>query len=436
MREKKSLGQRILITSLILLAIQFLSQIPLYGINRDLISLWVDSELTSGFGVFNIFSGNSFESLSIFALGIAPYISSSIILQLIRIAIPALDRKCKEAKSEQDFVENLTYLGAVILGIIQSLPIVLNLANNGLLIENTMGYKLLIGGSVFLGSMILIVLGKVIDKKGIGKGISLILLFNILTTFKSDIMNIYYNFIYEKDIQSIILTVVISLIVILLSLFIVIQLHEGKKNIKVTYAGRVNNNRMLKSADNVIPLKVNMSGVMPVIFASTIVQLFPMVVSLFNVSTDSVIYEISKYFNQLNWFNFSDIKYTIGILFYFVCIIFFSYFYNMISFNTRDLSENLSKNGGVVVGIRPGKSTKEYFDNQIKYLVLIGALFLIVVTVIPIFIGGLIGLNLSFGGTSIIIIASVLIETYNTIKTEKNMYGTSSGKISGAKGLL
>ena len=131
-----------------------------------------------------------------------------------------------------------------------------------------------------------------------------------------------------------------------------------------------------------------------------------------------------------------DIAIAVLVVIFLACIIFFSYFYNMISFNTNDLANNLSKNGGVVAGIRPGKSTKEYFDKQIKYLVLIGALFLIVVTVIPIFIGGLIGLNLSFGGTSIIIIASVLIETYNQIKTEKTMYGTRGTKSSSAKGLL
>lgn len=436
MREKKPLNQRIMLTAIILLAIQFLSQIPLYGINRDMISLWVNSELNAGLGIFNMFSGNSFESLSIFALGIAPYISASIILQLLRVAIPALDKKCKEAKSEQDYVENLTYVGAVILAIIQTLPIVINLANNGLLMENTMGYKILIGCSVFIGSVILIILGKVIDKKGVGKGISLILLFNILASFKGDLMNVYYYFIDGQPIQTAALTIVISVLVILFSLYVVIQLYEGKKNVKVTYAGRVQNNRTLKSADNIIPLKVNMSGVMPVIFASTIVQIVPMIISLCGVSEDSIIYEIGLYLSQLNWFNFADLKYTLGILVYFAAIIFFSYFYNMISFNTNDLANNLSKNGGVVAGIRPGKSTKEYFDKQIKYLVLIGALFLIVVTVIPIFIGGLIGLNLSFGGTSIIIIASVLIETYNQIKTEKTMYGTRGTKSSSAKGLL
>ena len=434
MREKKSLGYRIGLTAFILLAVQFLSQIPLYGINRELISLWVNNDLNASLGIFNMFSGNSFESLSIFALGIAPYISSSIVLQLLRVAIPALDKKCKEAKSEQEYVENLTYIGAVFLAIIQTLPIVLNLANNGLLIENTMGYKVLVGSLVFIGSVILVILGKVIDKKGIGKGISLILLFNILTSFKSDLMNVFYNFIYEQEVITILLTIAISVVVILFSLYVVIQLYEGKKNVKVTYAGRVSNNRTLKSADNIIPLKVNMSGVMPVIFASTIVQLFPMIVAMCNVSTDSAIYEISKYFSQLNWFNFADIKYTFGIFIYFAAIIFFSYFYNMISFNTNDLANNLSKNGGVVAGIRPGKSTKEYFDKQVKYMVLIGALLLIVVTIIPILIGGLIGLNLSFGGTSIIIIASVLIETYNTIKAEKNMSGSVGTK--SVKGLL
>ena len=431
MKEKKSLGYRIGFTAIILLVIQFLSQIPLYGINRELISYWMNNELNTSLGIFNMFSGNAFESLSIFALGIAPYISASIVLQLLRVVIPSLDKKCKEASSEKDYVEKLTLIGAVILGFIQTIPIVLNISYNGLLIENTFGYKMLIGASVFFGSIILVLLGRLIDKKGIGKGISLILLFNILASFKVDLVSIFFTYIYQNELKTALIASVI-VVVLLFSFYVVIQLQEGKKDVKVTYAGRVAGNRSLKSADNIIPLKVNMAGVMPVIFASTIIQLFPMIVSLCKVSEDAVIYKISMYFNQMNWFNFSDIKYTLGLLVYLAVIVFFSYFYNMISFNTNDLANNLSKSGGVVAGIRPGKPTKDYFDKQLKYLVLVGALLLIVVTVIPILIGGAIGMNLSFGGTSIIIIAGVLIETYNTIQAEKNMsFGTGRNKTRG-----
>lgn len=421
MDKKGSLTQRICLTIGILLIVEFLSQIPLLGINREMISLWVDSAINSTFGMLNMFSGNSFQTLSIFALGIAPYITSSIILQLLRVAIPKLDRVCKDAKSEKEFVEKVTVIGALFIGIIQTIPVVINIANNGLLIENNWTYRLLVGGMIFIGSLILIGLGKFIDKKGIGKGISLILLVNILSSFKTDLMGIYGNFIMDKDATTIATTIAVAVLVIVFSLLVVIYLHEGKKDVKVVFSGKFQNGRTVKPADSSIPLKVNMSGVMPVIFASTLIQIVPMIVTFTGVSQDSTIFEISKYLNQSYWFIFSDMKYTIGVFLYFAAIVFFAYFYTMISFNTRDIAENLNRQGGTIAGIRPGKSTQQYLDSMVKYMVLLGALMLIVVTVIPMLIGGAVGYNLSFGGTSIIIIVSVLIETYKTYEAEKNV---------------
>ena len=417
--SEKTLAQKLLFTSIILIMLQFLSQIPIWGINRELISYWLDSDISNIFGVFNIFSGMSFENLSFFALGIAPYISASIILQLLRVAITPLDQMCKDAQNEKKFVEKITYVFAVIIGILQVIPLVMNFSNSGLLINDSFSCKLLVGVSILVGSAIMIALGKVIENKGIGNGISLILLMNILASMRGDFINIYNAFIYQKEIFSIVLTIIISLVVLLASFIIVIYLHEGKKDIRVTFAGRMQGGKTVKSADNTIPLKVNMSGVMPVIFASTLIQIVPMVVTLFNVATDSIIYEIAKYFNQMYWFNFGDIKYTAGVIIYFVLIVFFSYFYNMISFSAKDIADNLNKQGGTIAGIRPGKSTKDYLDNQVKYMILLGSLILIVISVIPMIVGGIIGMNLAFGGTSIIIVVSVLLETYKTIKLEK-----------------
>ena len=416
---EKTLAQKIIFTSIILVALQFLSQIPIWGINRDLIGFWLNGDVGNILGVFNIFSGTSFENLSLFALGIAPYISASIILQLLRIAITPLDQACKDAHNEKDFVERITYLLTVVIGVLQVIPLVMNFAASGILSSDTISCKLLVGSSILVGSAIMIVLGKVIEKKGIGNGISLILLMNILSSLRSDFITIFNNFIYQKEVLSIILTILISIAVLMGSFIVVIYLCEGKKDIKVTFSGRMQGGRSLKQADSIIPLKVNMSGVMPVIFASTLNQLIPLIVAILNVDTTSTIYEVSKYFNQSYWFNFSDIKYTAGILIYFVLIVFFSYFYNMISFSSKDIADNLNRQGGTIAGIRPGKSTKEYLDNQVKYMVLLGSLILIVITIIPMIIGGIIGMNLSFGGTSIIIVVSVLLETYKTIKTEK-----------------
>lgn len=417
--SEKTLAQKIFFTSMILVVLQFLSQIPIWGINRELISFWLDSDMSSIFGVFNIFSGMSFENLSFFALGIAPYISASIILQLLRVAITPLDQMCKDAQNEKKFVEKITYGFAIIIGILQAIPLVMNFSTSGLLINNNFSCKLLVGASILLGSAIMVALGKIIENKGIGNGISLILLMNILSSMRGDFINIYNTFIYNNEITTIILTVLISVLVLAFSFISVIYLCEGKKDIKVTFSGKMHGGKMVKSADNIIPLKVNMSGVMPVIFASTLIQLIPMITAILKIEETNIFYEISKYFNQMYWFDFSNIKYTIGILIYFVLIVFFSYFYNMISFSSKDIADNLNKQGGTIAGIRPGKSTKDYLDGQVKYMVLLGSLMLIVISIIPMIIGGAIGMNLAFGGTSIIIVVSVLIETYKTIKLEK-----------------
>ena len=419
-KEKTStLSQKLIFTSVILILIQFLSQIPIWGINREYISLWIEGDMSSIFGMFNIFSGMSFQNLSLFALGIAPYITASIILQLLRVAITPLDQMCKDSHDEKKFVEKITFILAFFIGILQVVPLVVNIASSGLLTQNTMPYKLLVGGSILMGSAIVIALGKVIDKKGVGNGISLILLINILSSLKMDFIGIYQMFISGKDFMTIGITIAITLIVIVFSLLVVIYLHEGKKDIKVMFSGRMQGGKIVKAPDSVIPLKVNMSGVMPVIFASTFVQLIPMVAVLFKAKEGSVLLEISKYFNQTYWFNFSDIKYTIGVVFFFIAVVFFSYFYNMISFNTYDIANNLNKQGGTIAGIRPGKTTKEYLDAQVRYMILLGSLMLIIVAIIPMIIGGIANIGLSFGGTSIIIVVSVLLETYKTINIER-----------------
>lgn len=419
-KEKTStLSQKLIFTSVILILIQFLSQIPIWGINREYISLWIKGDMSSIFGMFNIFSGMSFQNLSLFALGIAPYITASIILQLLRVAITPLDQMCKDSHDEKKFVEKITFILAFFIGILQVVPLVVNIASSGLLTQNTMPYKLLVGGSILMGSAIVIALGKIIDKKGVGNGISLILLINILSSLKMDFIGIYQMFISGKDFMTIGITIAITLIVIVFSLLVVIYLHEGKKDIKVMFSGRMQGGKIVKAPDSVIPLKVNMSGVMPVIFASTFVQLIPMVAVLFKAKEGSVLLEISKYFNQTYWFNFSDIKYTIGVVFFFIAVVFFSYFYNMISFNTYDIANNLNKQGGTIAGIRPGKTTKEYLDAQVRYMILLGSLMLIIVAIIPMIIGGIANIGLSFGGTSIIIVVSVLLETYKTINIER-----------------
>lgn len=429
-----NLNQKILLTFLILILVQVFSQIPLYGINRELLSEQLNSTGLSALSIFTVLSGSSFTNLSIFALGVSPYISASIIIQLLRVAIPALENRCREAKSEKDFIERITFGVGIIFAVIQAIPLVFYIKTMGLLIENKFFYYFIVWLGIFIGSLIVMGLGKFIDKFGLGKGISLILLMNILTSLKTDILSVYNTFIVGQSYGTIAATIIVSVLIIFFSLYIVINMQEGKRDYHITNSSSLNKGRMGANRSH-FTLKVSMSGVMPVIFAMTILQIYPMVIGLMGYSDGSIAYEISKYLNQNYWCNPSDIKYTLGCIIYIALIFFFSYFYNSISYNTYEISESLSKQGTTFNGIRPGKSTKDFLDSQIKSIGLVGSLMLIIVSLIPILIGGLVGMNLAMGGTSIIIIVGVFIETYIAYKSEKAyMYEIKSSK--GSKGGL
>lgn len=413
-----NLNQKILLTFIILIFVQIFSQIPLYGINRELLSEQLNSTGLSTLSIFTVLSGSSFANLSIFALGVSPYISASIIIQLLRVAIPALENRCREAKSEKDFIERITFILGIVFALVQAIPLVFYIKTMGLLIENTFFYYFIVWLGIFIGSLIVMGLGKFIDKFGLGKGISLILLMNILTSLKTDILHIYNSFIVGQSYGTIAVTIIISALIIFFSLYIVINMQEGKCDFPVTNSTNLNKGRYGANRSN-FTLKVSMSGVMPVIFAMTVLQIYPMVIGLLGYSEGSTLYEISKYLNQSYWCNPSDIKYTLGCILYIGLIFFFSYFYNSISYNTYEISENLSKQGTTLNGIRAGKPTKEFLDKQISSIGLVGSFMLIIVSLIPIVIGGLVGMNLAMGGTSIIIIVGVFIETYIAYKSEK-----------------
>lgn len=417
-KQSYTLKEKIIFTILILCFIQFLSGVPLFGINRNILSSYLNSSILSNLSIFNLFSGMSFQNMSIFALGIAPYITSSIILQLLRIAIPRLDELCKDGQYGKEKTEKFTYIGACIVGILEIIPFVYSFSTSNLIIKNNALYTLLIGIQLFLGSAILIILGKLIDKRGIGNGISLILLINILSSIPTDIYNIYTMFIQGKNILNIVITIFIILFVLGITLIGTIYLQEGKKEVKTSFAGKLSNNKMSRYNESSIPLRVNMSGVMPIIFASSLMQMGPICITLFNIKEGSIWYTISKFLNQAYWFDLKDFKYTLGVIPYIVLVVFFSYFYNMISFNTTEVAQNLAKRGGTIKGIRTGKATSEYLDNQLKYLLLLGSLILIVIALIPVIVSGIFNISLSFGGTSVLIIVSVIMETYKIIEVE------------------
>lgn len=430
-----SLKKKIIFTLFILFIIQILSNIPAPGINREVLKTFLDSETSNAFSLFTMFSGNAFSQMSIFVIGITPYISASIVMQLLRVIIPSLEELAKDGKTGQDKYKKITYIVAGILAVIQTIPITMGFASYGLLIENTPFYIAVVAISLIIGSIAEIVLGNVIDKKGIGNGISLILLINILSRFPNDGMIIYEMFIKNKGILNIVIAIAICIIVLVVTLIGIIYLQDGEKRIKTQYSSQVKGLKGLQGvANNFIPMKVNIAGVMPIIFTSSMFQMYVLIVTLLKVPHENFFYKISMMFSSSNWFQIEHPIYNLGFILYCVLIFLFSYFYSTLVFNPEEIADNLRKQGGVILGIRPGKPTEEYLDNKLKTLRNVGSICLIIVTTIPMIVSSIFHVSgLSFGGTSIIIVVGVILETYKIIEAEKLETKSSSFLFSNIK---
>lgn len=422
------LKNKILFTLFILFIIQILSNIPTFGINREVLNQFLNSETSNAFSLFTMFSGNAFSQMSIFVIGVTPYISASIVMQLLRVIIPYLEEMSKDGKTGQDKYKKLTYILAGILAIIQSIPVTLGFSSYGLLIENNIFYISIVSISLIIGSILEIYLGNVIDKKGIGNGISLILFMNIISRFPSDIMVIYEMFIKNKDLKSFILTLIICILVVLITLIGIIYLQDGEKRIKTQYSSQIKGVQSLKSnTSNFIPLKINLAGVMPIIFTSSLFQMYILIITLLKVEENNILYKVSMFLSSSNWFQLNNPFYNLGFVLYCILIFAFSYFYSTLVFNPDEVADNLRKSGGVIIGIRPGKPTAEFLDKKLKILRNVGSICLIIVTTVPMIISSIFNVNsLSFGGTSIIIVVGVILETYKIIEAEKLESSSSS----------
>ena len=379
-----SLKNKILLTLAILFFVQICANIPAPGINRDILADFLNSDTSNAFSIFTMFSGNAFSKMSIFVIGISPYISASIVMQLLRAVIPYLEEMAKDGKTGQDRFKKITYIVAGILSVIQTIPVTMGFASYGLLIENNVFYISLVSVSLIVGSIIEIFLGNVIDKKGVGNGISLILLINILSRFPSDIRIIFDMFIRGKGFKGFALTVIMCGIIITITLIGIIYLQDGEKRIKTQYSSQVKGQKGLYGvANNFIPMKVNMAGVMPIIFTSSMLQMYILIITLFKVDANSFWQKIASFLSSNNWFQLERPIYNLGFLIYCGFIFAFSYFYSTLVFDPEEISENLRKQGAVIVGIRPGKPTEEYLNNKLKILRNVGSICLITVTTIP-----------------------------------------------------
>lgn len=414
----KDIRKRLLFTLVVLIICRLGSQLPIPGIDTDTISQYLNSLLGDSFNLLNSFTGGSFESMSLFALNVTPYITASIIIQLLTIAIPALEELYRDGEDGRKKINNITRFVTLGLSVLESAGLAIGFGKQGLL--SNYGPLIVMEMIVCLtaGSVFVMWLGEQITDKGVGNGISIILLCNIVSRMPSDLYNLYQKFMEGKQISNVIIAGVIIFIVIIGTIILTIILNDAERRIPVQYSRKIQGGSQLGGLGSTLPVKVNTANVMPIIFSSSLLQ-FPLVIKqLIGADPKGVAGFIFNALNQSNWCNPDHWNWSIGLIVYLVLNVIFAYFYTSITFNPLEISNNMKKQGGYIPGIRPGKATVDYLNSILTYIIFIGAVGLCIVAVIPIFFNGYFGANVSFGGTSIIIIAGVVLETMKQIESQ------------------
>ena len=414
----KDIRKRLLFTLVVLIICRLGSQLPIPGIDTDTISQYLNSLLGDSFNLLNSFTGGSFESMSLFALNVTPYITASIIIQLLTIAIPALEELYRDGEDGRKKINNITRFVTLGLSVLESAGLAIGFGKQGLL--SNYGPLIVIEMIVCLtaGSVFVMWLGEQITDKGVGNGISIILLCNIVSRMPSDLFNLYQKFMEGKQISNVIIAGVIIFLVILGTIIFTIVLNDAERRIPVQYSRKIQGGSQLGGLGSTLPVKVNTANVMPIIFSSSLLQ-FPLVIKqLVGANPKGTAGFIFNALNQSNWCNPDHWNWSIGLIIYLLLNVVFAYFYTSITFNPLEISNNMKKQGGYIPGVRPGKATVDYLNSILTYIIFIGAIGLCIVAVIPIFFNGFFGANVSFGGTSIIIIAGVVLETMKQIESQ------------------
>ena len=414
----KDIRKRLLFTLVVLVICRLGSQLPIPGIDTDTISQYLNSLLGDSFNLLNSFTGGSFESMSLFALNVTPYITASIIIQLLTIAIPALEELYRDGEDGRKKINNITRFVTLALSVLESAGLAIGFGKQGLL--SNYGPLIVIEMIVCLtaGSVFVMWLGEQITDKGVGNGISIILLCNIVSRMPSDLFNLYQKFMEGKQISNVIIAGVIIFLVILGTIIFTIVLNDAERRIPVQYSRKIQGGSQLGGLGSTLPVKVNTANVMPIIFSSSLLQVPLVIKQLVGANPKGTAGFIFNALNQSNWCNPDHWNWSIGLIVYLLLNVVFAYFYTSITFNPLEISNNMKKQGGYIPGVRPGKATVDYLNSILTYIIFIGAIGLCIVAVIPIFFNGFFGANVSFGGTSIIIIAGVVLETMKQIESQ------------------
>jgi preprotein translocase subunit SecY len=414
----KEIRKKLLFTFAMLVVIRFGSQLPVPGVDRTYFASWFAQQTGDAFNFFDAFTGGSFLNMSVLALNITPYITSSIIMQLLTIAIPKLEEMQRDGADGRKKIASITRYVTVALSLIESGAMAIGFGRQGLLATYNVINVITVITALTAGSAFLMWIGERITENGVGNGISIVLTINILSRMPQDITSLFEQFVIGKSIAKGAVAAIIIIGIILLMVVLVIVLNDGVRKIPVQYAKKIQGRKMVGGQSTNIPLKVNTSGVIPVIFASSILQLPIIICSLAGVSGSGIGSQILRVLNSNYWCDPDNLVYSIGLVVYIVLVIFFAYFYTSITFNPLEIAENMKKQGGFIPGIRPGKPTSDYLNKVLNRIVFIGAVGLTIVCVLPYFFNGIFGASVSFGGTSLIIIVSVVLETVKQIESQ------------------
>ena len=409
------LRKKIIFTFIILLLYRLGNVIPVPFVNTEAMKQWFDqSQLQNGIlGLFNMMSGSAFSRATLFSLSIQPYINASIIIQLLTIAIPALERLSKEGGEEgKKKIEQITRYTTVGLGLLMGFAYWMMLRNANaqfpIMVQDNALSAITIILSFMAGSALVMWLGEQITEFGIGNGISMILFANIVSRLPDMLINLGNGLIHNFS-QTWYVALIAIVGMVALIMFIVF-ITAAERRIPVSYAKRVVGRKVYGGQNTFLPIKVNMSGVLPIIFAQSVASL-PATIAAFTGATDTWRYK--------NIYSNTSVIYLVV---YMILIIAFSYFYSTIQYNPVEVSNNLRKNGGFIPGYRPGRPTSDFIKRVINKITLFGAIYLGIVAILPILLGMVKGFEVySIGGTSVIIVVGVALETVQAMEAQMLM---------------
>ena len=407
------LRKKIVFTAMMMLIFRIGNAIPVPYVDTAMLKTYLDQMSTTVLGLWNAMSGGAFQAATLFALGVQPYINSSIIVQLLTVAIPALERWARDGGEEgKKKIQLVTRYATVAIAILQAVGYYILMKNSmNILTSESAWAAIVIVVSFIAGSCFVMWMGEQITEFGIGNGISMILFAGIISRIPTAVSTMVSNLIAGSMKWWMVLLVVVGVLALIT---LIVFVHDAERRIPVQYAKRQVGRKMYGGQSSTLPMKVNMSGVLPVIFAQSIAMIPSTIAAFFKAPEEGTF-----------WYGFLqaiDTKSFLYMVAYFVMIIAFSYFYSTIQFNPVEISNNLKKNGGFIPGFRPGKPTADFIKKVLNKVTLFGAVYLGVVAILPLILGMVIKNNaLSIGGTSVIIVVGVALETVQVLESQMLM---------------